>query len=173
MPLHALESWHGPSVSAVRSLSGRSMRSPLLACRPTSLSAPVPRRFPAGPRSTLLHLATSRGYKDLAQRILAAAPEAATWACELNMLPLHLAVRGGHAAVVELLLAAAPQTAMGLDVAGRAPLHSAAAAGDAAMVRLLLGAAPEAAMVADTKDGLLPLHLAVGQGNVEAAQLLV
>eukprot|EP00887_Chlorella_sp_A99_P001709 scaffold8.g1709.t1 len=126
---------------------------------------------------TPLHAAARLGDVAAIRRILAESPGDAMAADANGWLPLHWAASYGHAAAVELLLAAAPQAVSVTTMVATAfcswmPLHFAAAHGHAAVVQLLLAAAPETER-RGTQQGHSALYLAVSQGHLPAARVLV
>jgi ankyrin repeat protein len=116
---------------------------------------------------TPLHLAAQRGFKEVAELLLAyKAPVNAK--SKRGDTPLHWAANG-HKEVAELLLAKKADV-NAVDNGGWTPLHMAARAGRKDMLELLL--AHKADINAKDKDGVTPLSRAMAQGHRDVVEYL-
>ncbi|KAK9734477.1 hypothetical protein RND81_04G142600 [Saponaria officinalis] len=79
--------------------------------------------------------------------------------------PLHVAVLRGHADMARELLSRNPGLVSELDSLGHSPLHLASAKGHVGIVRDLLRVGGHEACLARSKDGLVPLHVAIAKGG--------
>ncbi|CAO2840245.1 unnamed protein product [Amaranthus hypochondriacus] len=79
----------------------------------------------------------------------------------LTDTPLHVAILRGHLQFVRALLSHNSRLATQSDSLGHLPLHVASAKGYLEIVRELLRVGPASACLSRSKDGKLPIHLAV------------
>ncbi|KAK9734476.1 hypothetical protein RND81_04G142500 [Saponaria officinalis] len=88
--------------------------------------------------------------------------------------PLHVAVLRGHADMARELLSHNPRLVSESDSLGHSPLHLASAKGQVGIVRDLLRVGGHESCLARSKDGLVPLYVAIVKGGpVEVVEELV
>ena len=117
---------------------------------------------------TPLHIAASKGYKEVAELLVTNDADVNTK--DNGSTPLHMAAQFGHKAIVELLInKVADVNAKG--ELGETPLHSAAADGEKEIVELLIVAGADV-NVRD-KEGYNSLHRATYERHKNIVELLI
>ena len=119
--------------------------------------------------STLLHIAASKGYKDIVNMLLNKRAKIYAKSGD-GTTPLHAAAKQGNPEVVnELIAAGADKDA--IDNQGNTPIFGAAAEGHLEVVNALIAAGAKA----DVKniEGKTPLYNAISEEHVEVTEMLL
>jgi ankyrin repeat protein len=119
---------------------------------------------------TPLHLAASRGFRGLVERLISKHPEQVDHLGGRYGTPLHISVHGGNIKVSQILFA------HGADVNSRTadnltPLHIASEKGQLEIGKWLLSCGAD--VNSRQKDGWTPLHFAARNGHLDVVRILL
>ncbi|RWR77681.1 ankyrin repeat-containing-like protein [Cinnamomum micranthum f. kanehirae] len=117
-----------------------------------------------GISASCLRIASSKGYKEIVERILEQNPSSASGRDENGFSAMHFASREGHVDVIEVLLPIVPNLSSIRDNDGRTPLLLAAISGKVNVVNHLL---PTSASSTSVEEDIIinPINMADNDGN--------